>query len=309
MTEQQPRRIVSLGEILWDQFREKKHLGGAPLNFAFHASQLGHHASIVSRVGDDTLGREILDAVGEMGIDCTQIQVDPNKPTGTVNVSVNIFGEPKYDIIEDVAWDYIEATEVQHALVRSADVVCFGTLAQRSAVSRASIHALLETARGESRDILIVCDLNLRQQFYTTEIIRRSLDFTRVLKLDEDEFCVVKGLMGRGAAADREFALELMDSFGLLMIAVTRSARGCTLHTPDAEARMPGFVVDVVDTVGCGRAFTAAMVSKLLEGAPFGQVARYANLAGAYVATQAGATPRFDPFVLRNFEMELEGKP
>ena len=306
MTGRPAKRIVSLGEILWDRFEASRHLGGAPLNFAVHASQLGHAAWIVTRVGDDPEGREILGAIAQMGLGCDHVQVHPTKPTGRVNISVNLFGEPKFDILQDVAWDYIEATEAAHALVRSADVVCFGTLAQRSPVSRASIHALLETARSESRDILVLCDLNLRQQFYTTEIIRQSLNFARVLKLDEDEFCIVKGLMGRGGSEDRAFARELMDMFGLLMIAVTRSARGCTLHTPDAEVRMPGFVVDVADTVGCGRAFTAAMVSKLLEGAPFAEVARYANLAGAYVATQPGATPRLSPFVLERFQMELE---
>jgi len=308
MTGQPRKRIVALGEVLWDIFEDKKRLGGAPLNFAFHASQFGHHAAIVSRVGDDDLGREIIERLDQLRLGHDYIQIDPEHPTGTVHVAVNLFGEPKFEIVENVAWDFIEAAKAQRALVRSADVICFGTLAQRSPVSRETIRQLLESARNERRDILIVYDVNLRQNFYTPETIRRSLEYARVVKLNEDEFAVVKGLFGRNEASDREFALELLDSFGLLMICVTHSARGCTLHTPDAEVRAPGFVVDVVDTVGSGDAFTAAMVTKLLEGAPLVEVARYANLAGAYVATQPGATPRFSPYVLQRFEMELDDK-
>ncbi|KPL10560.1 hypothetical protein AMJ85_05520 [candidate division BRC1 bacterium SM23_51] len=308
MDSHQRKRIVALGEILWDIFGERKHLGGAPLNFAFHASQFGHDAAIVSRVGDDPLGREILAAVEQMHLSPDYIQVDPQKPTGTVNVSVNLFGEASFDIVEDVAWDYIEVSKANEALVRSADVLCFGTLAQRREVSRASIRQLLAAAQSEPRDALIVCDLNLRQMFYSPEIIRQSLEFCRVLRVKEEALTTVKGLFGRNGASDREFALELMDTFGILLVCVTHSARGCTLHTPDAKVRSPGLVVDVVDTVGAGRAFTAAMVTKLLEGAPLAEVGRYANLAGAYVATQPGATPRFSPYVLQRFELELEGQ-
>jgi len=306
MTRQHRKRIVALGEILWDIISEEIHVGGAPFNFAFHASQFGHEAWIVSRVGNDPLGREMLKAVQQMGLSSEHIQVDLSRPTGTVEISVNLFGEPTFKIVEDVAWDYIAATEAQRKLVGSADVLWFGTLAQRSKVSRDSIRELLEVARSQPREILIVCDLNLRQNFYSAEVIRRSLEFCRVLRLKEDELKIVKELFGRPSASDRDFARELMDTFDILLIAVTHSARGCTLHTPDAEVRAPGFVVDVVDTVGAGRAFTAAMVTKLLEGAPFAEVARYANLTGAYVATQPGATPRFSPYVLQRFELELE---
>lgn len=308
MNDNQRKRIVALGEVLWDVFGEEKHPGGAPLNFAFHASQFGHNAAIVSRVGDDPLGREILAAVEEMNLSPDYIQVDPEKPTGTGNVSVNLFGEATFEIVEDVAWDYIEATKAEEALVRSADVLYFGTLAQRSEVSRTSIRRLLAIAQSEPRDILIICDLNLRQLFYSPEMIRQSLEYCRVLRLKEEALTTVKGLFGHNTASEREFALELMDTFGILLVCVARSARGCTLHTPDAEARIPGYVVDVVDTVGAGRAFTAAMVTKLLEGAHLAEVGRYANLAGAYVATQAGATPRFSPYVLQRFELELEKK-
>jgi len=308
MTNQQRKRIVALGEILWDLIGEEMHVGGAPFNFAFHASQFGHEAWIVSRVGNDLPGRELLQAVEQMGLSTQHIQMDLARPTGTVEVTVNLFGEPTFKIVENVAWDYIAATKAQHDLVRSADVLWFGTLAQRSKTSRASIRELLETARSQPRDILIVCELNLRQHFYSIETIQQSLECCRVLRLSEDELQIIKGMFGRANASDRDFARELMDTFGILLIAVTRSARGCTLHTPDAEVRLPGFVVEVVDTVGSGRAFTAAMVTKLLEGAPFAEVARYANLAGAYVATQPGATPRFSPYVLQRFEMELEGR-
>ena len=308
MTEPRRKRVVALGEILWDIIGNEKHVGGAPFNFAFHASQFGLDAWIVSRVGNDPPGQEMLRAVKQMGLSSDHIQVDLRKPTGTVEVSVNLFGEPTFKIVKDVAWDYIAATQAQHDLVRSADVLWFGTLAQRSEVSRQSIRELIQTARSQPRKTLIVCGLNLRQHFFSAELIRESLGFCNVLRLNEDEMKMVKGFFGRSRASDREFARELLGTFGILLIAVTHSARGCTLYTPDAEVRSLGFVVDVVDTVGSGRDFTAAMVVKLLEGAPFAEVARYANLTGAYVATQPGATPRFSPFTLQRFELELESK-
>lgn len=309
MTAQQRKRIVALGEILWDIFDDKRRLGGAPLNFAFHASQFGHEAWVVSRVGDDPAGREILSAVKQLGLSSEHIQVDRERPTGSVRVSVNLFGEPSFEVAEDVAWDYIETTEAQRQLVRSADVIWYGSLAQRCEVSRRSIRSLLETARSERPDALVLYETNLRQSFYSPQLIRESLEFCRVLRLNEDDFEKIRGLFGRARASEREFALELIDTFDLLLVCVSRGPRGCTLHTPDAEVGHPGFVVDVVDTVGAGRAFTAAMVTKLLEGAPFPEVARFANLAGAYVATKPGATPRFSPYVLQRFELELEKKP
>jgi fructokinase len=307
MTNHQGKRIVALGEILWDVFPDKKHPGGGPLNFALHASQFGHRAWVISRVGHDALGRELLDAVREMRLPTDFIQVDSQKPTGTATVSVNLFGEPKFEIARDVAWDNIEATPEAYGIALSADVIWYGMLAQRSKPTRNAIRSLLAAAKSASSDILIVCELHLRQRFYSPELIRQSLEFCTLLRLNEDEHKVVKGLFGRASAADRQFALELMDTFSILMVCITHGPRGCTLHTPDAEVHSPGFVVDVVDTVGTGRAFTAAMVTKLLQGARFNEVARYANLAGAYVATQPGATPRFTPYVLQRFELELEG--
>lgn len=306
MSAQRPKRIVAVGEILWDCIGKERHIGGAPFNFAFHASQFGHEACVISRVGRDPLGQEILESVRRMGISCEHIQVDTEHPTGTVKVSVNLFGEPTFKIEGDVAWDYIEATEAQHNLVRTADVLWFGTLAQRAATSRASIQALLETARNARREVLLVCDLNLRQPFYSPPIIRQSLEHCRVLRLNEDELAIVKKMFGRESASDRQFAVEIMQQFHILLVAVTQAGRGCTLHTPDAEVRHPGFLVDVANTVGAGRAFTAAMVTQLLEGAPLAEVARYANLTGAYVTTHPGAAPRFTPSGLGRFEMELE---
>ncbi len=308
MTNTHRKRIVALGEVVWDIIGGEKHVGGAPFNFAFHASQFGHEAAIVSRVGNDPLGRELLQSVQAMGLTCDHIQVDLSRPTGTVQIEVNLFGEPAFVIPEPAAWDYLAATQAQHDLVRTADVLWFGTLAQRNKVTREAIRQLLETARRARKDVLILCDLNLRRPYYSVEIIRQSLEFSRVMRANEDEWRLMKNMFNRGGASDREFARELMDSFGILLIAVTRASRGCTLYTPDAEVCSPGFVVDVVDTVGAGRAFTAAMVTKLLEGAPFAEVARYGNLAGAYVATQAGPTPRFTPYILHRFELEMEEK-
>ena len=292
--------ILALGEVLWDVFPKARLLGGAPLNFAVHARNLGADAHIVSRIGTDEMGDEIARAVQRFGLSMKTVQRDPKRPTGRVNVTVDAKGQPTFEIVKGVAWDAIEETPEAQAVAARAEAVCFGTLAQRSARSRKTIQDLVRQAESAR---LKVCDINFRQRFYTREIVESSLKPANLLKLNEDELPVLLKLVevsGNGAAP-RGDVVELMRRFELDMVCVTLGERGAVLHTREAEVRSPGYRVKVADTVGSGDAFTAGLVVKLLAGAPKEEALDFANLVGAYVASEPGATPELDVKALSAF--------
>ena len=263
--------IVALGEVLWDLLPSGPRAGGAPFNFAFHCHQLGHPAVIVSRVGDDELGRRLRDEVRRLGLSDKYIQTDPEHPTGTVQVSLDAGGQPTYTITENVAWDFIEWEPWLEALAESARAVCFGTLAQRSPESRSSVRRFVALARGP-----VVLDLNLRPPFDDPETVRDSLALADWLKLNADE-------AGRLPAAFDPSTMDLM--------CVTRGANGCLVQTSGEAIDLPGIPVRVADTVGAGDAFTAALVTQRLEGGPLREAARFANAYAAVVASKPGGTP------------------
>ncbi len=284
--------IVAIGEVLWDVFPKGRHLGGAPLNFAVHAKHLGADAHIISRIGMDELGDQIISALARFRIRLDTMQTDPNRPTGRVNVTLDSKGQPSFEIVRDVAWDAIEETPEALALVSRADAVCFGTLAQRSTRSRASIQSLLSRARKAK---IICCDINFRQEFYNRSVVEASLRAANLLKLNETELPALFKLLRYEASGPGAGARRLMKEFELNHVCVTLGERGANLYTWDGEFASPGYKVGVVDTVGAGDAFTAALVVKLLAGEGYEEALDHANLVGAYVATQSGATPSLDP--------------
>jgi fructokinase len=264
--------IVALGELLWDLLPEGPRAGGAPFNFAFHCHQLGHPAVIVSRVGNDELGRRLRDEVRRLGLSDEFIQTDPNHPTGTVAVHVDTAGQPTYTIAEDVAWDFIEWVPRLDELARSARAVCFGTLAQRAPVSGETIRQFTATAHGRCP---IVFDVNFRPPFVGPAVARDSLAVADWVKLNEDE---LRSQFGLGSLA-------------MPLVCLTRGANGCLVRTPNETVELPGIPVKVVDTVGAGDAFTAALLTQHLEGKPLRDAARFANAYAAVVASKAGGTP------------------
>jgi fructokinase len=281
--------VVGLGQILWDLLPGGKKLGGAPANFAFHAAALGDRGTVASRVGDDPPGREILDRLRELGKVHSALQVDPLHPTGTVEVRLDGRGQPSYTITPDVAWDYLEWDEPLEMLARQTDAVCFGTLAQRSPRSRGTILRFLDATRPQA---LRIFDINLRQSYYDRESVDRSLRASRVLKLNHEELPAVLRLLGLPVPADpRAGCRRIRREHDLDLVCLTRGERGSLLVGENGEAGHPGFPVPVVDTVGSGDAFTAALVHHLLRGSPLPRIAEAANCYGAWVATQAGATP------------------
>ncbi len=277
------RRVFALGEVVWDLLPSGPVLGGAPANFACHARALGADTTLVSRVGDDDLGREILRHFA--------VQVDAQRPTGTVTVEL-ANGQPHYTIHEGVAWDAIEPDE----RVRAADAVCFGSLAQRSRVSRTSIQQMVVATRS---DALRVFDINLRQAFYSREVIEQSLTLANVLKLNDAELPVLEEM----------FALHGIESiaarFDLRAVALTRGGAGSVLWADGERVEHPGIATTVRDTIGAGDSFTAALALGLLAGWPLGEIVQLASEVAAFVCTQAGATPPLPEAFRRRFERPL----
>jgi len=296
MSDLQQKLVLGIGEILWDVLPDGKYLGGAPANFAFHAAQLGANARIVSAIGDDPLGQEILQQLDGLDVPTDLIASLLDRPTGTVTVELDGAGLPSYTIHEGVAWDAIPMTDAIREAASQADAVCFGSLAQRSETSRATIREILSATPAEC---LRVFDINLRQHYFDRATLEEGLQAANVLKLNDEELPVLIGLLenDKPLPANANFNLEnvllgLVGYFDLKMVALTRGERGAILVTPDSWNESPGKKVEVADTVGAGDAMTAAITMGLLRGeAPASIITSATNLA-AYVCTQAGATPK-----------------
>jgi fructokinase len=284
--------IIGIGEILWDLLPSGKQLGGAPANFAFHARGLGARSRVISRVGRDPLGAEILQCLQSLGLPAAEIQVDPAAPTGTVTVELLADGQPRFTIHEDVAWDRLALEPAALAAVAEADAVCFGTLAQRREPARGTIQALLAAARPGTLRIL---DINLRQHYYSREIIETSLRLANVVKFNDTELPALAAMLGlRGTA--REQIEQLARERSQRLVCLTRGAQGSLLYSAGQWADDPGEPVAVKDTVGAGDAFTAALAVGLLAGKPLDAVNRRAGRVARYVCSREGATPPLPEF-------------
>jgi len=297
-----PPLILALGEILWDLLPTGRQLGGAPANFAYHAAQLGADARTVSAVGDDDLGREILDRLATLGLDTSFLAVDPAHPTGTVSVALEV-GQPAYTIHENVAWDFLRASPALLDLARRADCLCFGTLAQRSPATRDTIRAVLAAARPGSLRIL---DINFRQHYYDQDIVDRSLAAAAVLKINDHELPLLLTLLG---AAPGSAPASLFERYPeLRLVALTRGSTGSKLVARDGQTSdHPGFTVKVADTIGAGDAFTAALAVELLAGRPLVTVNDAANLMASYVCQHRGATPTLDQTFFERYRNRVRG--
>lgn len=280
-------RVIGLGEVLWDLFPNSRQPGGATANVAFHAAQLGCSGAVVSRVGCDELGQEIVQYLSDHRLDTSCIQQDDHAPTGMVTVEMTDLGH-RFVIHEDVAWDGLEFTPQLQSVMETADAVCFGTLAQRSPKSREAIQrCLFETPE----NCLIVFDINIRQHFYDRGTIERSLQSANIVKLNSDEVELLGTTLGLPTSDLTSFVRHICEKFGPRYVCVTRGADGCFVGGLDEQVDVPGLSVEVVDTVGAGDAFTAALLVSQLEGWPLRQSAEFANRVGALVASRAGAMP------------------
>ncbi len=292
----EPFLVVGLGEILWDLLPGGKQLGGAPANCAFHAHSLGAAGAVVSCVGDDESGQEIIERLKTFGLDTTGIARDSRHPTGTVSVSLNEQGQPSYTIHEGVAWDFLTLDAAMLDLARRCDAVCFGSLAQRSPESRRAITAFLDATRPEC---LRVFDVNLRQRYYDLDVLVSTLPHATILKINDEELPVVSRLLGLSSREPETTITAFFKAYPLQTLALTRGAKGSTLWTRDAFSVCPGGPLEKIeDTVGAGDAFAAALTVGLLRGLPLDRINTLANRVAAYVCSQPGPTPSLPAEIL-----------
>lgn len=277
-----------MGEALWDVLPEGKKLGGAPANFAYHVSQFGLESRVVSAVGQDKLGAEILENFRQKQL-YGLIETVPY-PTGTVQVELDAEGVPCYDIKEGVAWDNIPYTQALEGLARQTRAVCFGSLAQRSIVSRQTIHRFLD-AMPDDADTLRIFDINLRQGFYTKEILCDSFRRCNILKINDEELVTVSRMFGYPGIDLQDKCWILLAKYNLKMLILTCGVNGSYVFTPGHVSFVETPKVQVADTVGAGDSFTAAFVAATLKGFPVAEAHRLAVDTSAYVCTQQGAMP------------------
>ena len=283
------KTVTGIGELLWDMLPQGKQLGGAPFNFSFHAAQAGCEAHVVSSIGDDDSGKEILKSMDFLNLSDKYIQTS-SRPTGRVEVKLNNEGHPDYTIIKDVAWDHIAWTNDLASLAPVTDAVCFGSLAQRNITSRMTILNFLEAV---SPSCLKVFDINLRQNFYNREILLESLQHANILKLNDEELQIVASMFSLEGGIENQLK-KLSENFGLDYIACTMGSKGSLLMGRDGSSFVEAPEVEVVDTVGAGDSFTALLVTGILNEIPLNEIHKKATEIAAIVCTRAGATPLID---------------
>ena len=293
--------IIGIGEILWDIYEDEKYLGGAPANFAIHCQQLGDNGIIASRVGNDELGDEITNSLLQRELETGYIQQDSDKPTGSVKVTLDKNGKPKFDCTRDVAFDYLSMNANLSQLAQNADAILFGTLAQRSNKTRATIQQFLKQAA----DAFKIYDINLRGwDDQTEEIVNQSLTLTSAIKLNDDELNTLRNAWKPGID-DIAFLQYLIEVYQLKLAALTLGENGCILVKPGEVVEQQGIKIKPIDTTGCGDAFAAAMIHYYLRQKPLNEIASFSNQLGAFVALFPGATPVYSSANLLQFELEV----
>ena len=280
------RLVVGLGEVLWDMLPEGRKIGGAPVNFAYHAGQFGIDTMAVSAIGNDKLGE---DTIAEMnGKHLNHIFPSVPYPAGSVQVSRDEKGVPAYDIKENVAWDNIPFTNEIESVARSCRAVCFGSLAQRNAVSRNTIRKFIESTPD---GCIRIFDINLRQNFYTSNVIHDSLELCNILKINDEEIMLVSRMFNYDSSNIENVCRTIMEDFSLEMVILTCGTKGSYIFTKGGVSFMPTPKVNVADTVGAGDSFTGSFCAAILRGLPVAEAHKKAVEVSAYVCTQNGAMP------------------
>ena len=282
------RYVIGLGEALWDVLPEGKKLGGAPANFAYHAGQFLGQANTmaISALGEDKLAEETIAALEEHGLQYTMPRVP--YPTGTVQVQLDEQGIPTYDIRENVAWDNIPFTPEIEKIARNCRAVCFGSLAQRNVVSRENIHRFLDAT---PEDCVKIFDINLRQNFYTKEVIQESMRRCNILKINDEELVIIGRMFGYPGLDIENKCWLILGKYDLDMLVLTCGTNGSYVFTPGQMSFQETPKVEVADTVGAGDSFTGSFCAAILNGKPVAEAHQLAVKVSAFVCTQNGAMP------------------
>ena len=280
--------VIGIGEALFDVLPEGKKLGGAPANFAYHVSQFGIESCAVSAKGDDELGKEL---IAELDVHHLNYQIETvDYPTGTVQVSLDANGIPAYDIKEGAAWDNMPFTPALEEKAKNCTAVCFGSLAQRNEVSRNTIYRFLDTMPNEEGRYKVF-DINLRQGFFTKEIITESIKRCNILKINDEELITIGRLFGYPGIDLQNKCWLLLGKYNLKMLILTCGVNGSYVFTPGEVSYIETPKVEVADTVGAGDSFTGAFVASILRGKSVREAHELAVKVSAYVCTQNGAMP------------------
>ena len=280
--------VVGMGEALWDVLPEGKKIGGAPANFAYHVSQFGLPSCVVSAVGNDALGKEIIENFTSKGLN--QLIAEVPYPTGTVQVEIDPAGVPQYEIKENVAWDNIPYTDLLQNLAKRTKAVCFGSLAQRNVVSRNTINLFLD-AMPKTDDTLVVFDVNLRQGFYNKQIHSNTMKRCNILKINDEELVTVSRMFGYPGIDLQDKCWILLGKYNLKMLILTCGINGSYVFTPGNVSFQPTPKVEVEDTVGAGDSFTAAFIASIIKGKSVTEAHSLAVRTSAFVCTKQGAMP------------------
>lgn len=292
--------VIGIGEILWDLLPSGPRMGGAPANFACHAHALGADAAVISRVGEDDAGKSLLESLAQLGVSTTSIDHDPEHPTGTVEVSLAADGQPQFRIIEEVAWDHLKPSPQLLQLAAQADAICFGTLGQRSEVSRQTIRQVVAATPASA---LRVFDVNLRQSYYNAAILHDSLELANICKLSDAELPVIADLLGLEGDVCTQLD-QLVQRYQLRLVVFTRGGNGSILTDGGEWSDHPGLPAGVKDTIGAGDSFTAATTMGLLLKWPLQKISHTANQVAAYVCSQHGAVPELPEDIVKSYLSE-----
>jgi fructokinase len=295
-------KIAGIGEVLWDVFPDGEQFGGAPANFVCHCRALGARSYVISCIGDDDRGERAVEFLHNHDVDTSALAVSITYETGAVVVTLDSAGQPSYEIKEGVAWDHLPYSENLDAIATVLDAVCFGTLGQRAATSRETIQKFLAATPSHC---LRVYDINLRQSYFTEDMIRASMTKANVLKLNDEELQIIAP-MHNLEGSEETIIRSLLKLYGLKLIALTRGSRGSLIITPDAVSDVAGVEVTIADTVGAGDAFTAAMITGYLNNWSLDKTNQFANRVAAFVCSKIGAVPEL-PETLRRFAASPRG--
>jgi fructokinase len=287
--------LIGIGEVLWDEFPGSKRLGGAPANFAFHAAQLGGNGLIISRIGDDPPGRQIKDTLDEKKIPYI-LSSDPLHPTGKVSVTTDEDGTPEYIIHTDASWDYLSLTDPMRKAALKADAICFGSLAQRNPVSGDAIQEFIGATK---KDCLKIFDINLRQEFYSRKTLAQMLGLAGILKLNHDELDIIAEMFLKTKEETTSLE-ELKSMFNLDIIVLTKGKDGSRIFADkNNDLTHKPAPVEVIDSVGAGDSFTAAVALGLLKGFDLEKIIKAASTVASHVCSKKGATPVIPPEILQ----------
>ena len=282
---------LSFGELLWDIIRGNAYIGGAPFNLAGHLAKMGLQSFLISSVGSDDLGMRALEEAKKYNVYTSFIKVQQDFPTGTVEVSIDSAGHPEYIIHENTAWDNIVLSSSQLKELEEKEwmVFSFGTLAQRTENNRKILKVLFRKVRAKHT----FYDVNIRQNYYSLELIEKSLSKSSIVKLNSEEVVVVSELLYNKKLTEREFTERICGDYDVFIVCITRGARGCAVHSKGDFMEVPGISVDVADTVGAGDSFSAGFLFALLSGKSLFEAAEFAVEVGAFVASRSGAIPEY----------------